>query len=151
MINKANVMDESIKEFEKEMRTLSWETLKAGRKILKNYKMTDLQFDVLVTLYFNKDINTLTEISKKLHLAKSTVSSVFDKLEKGKYISRRQLSKDKRVVKINLLKKGENMIGKVIDERVRFLRALSDNVDKSDLKNSIKTLNKLVKNISNTS
>lgn len=63
-------MSDSIRAFEKEMRELSWETMKAGRSILKNYKLTDLQFDILVTLYFNKDVNTLTDISSKLHLAK---------------------------------------------------------------------------------
>lgn len=144
-------MNESIGAFEKEMRGLSWETMKAGRSILKNYKLTDLQFDVLVALYFNKDVNTLTDISSKLHLAKSTISSVFDKLEREKYISRKRLSTDKRVIKIRLLKKGENVISKVIEKRVEFLEDLSKGTKTSDIDKCVSTMENLLLKISNTS
>ncbi len=144
-------MSDSIRAFEKEMRELSWETMKAGRSILKNYKLTDLQFDILVTLYFNKDVNTLTDISSKLHLAKSTISSVFDKLEREKYISRKRLAADKRVIKIRLLKKGENMINKVIEKRVEFLQNLSQGIKSSDIDKCVSTMKNLIFKISNTS
>ncbi len=136
---------------EEKMRNINWETLKAGRSILKNYGLTDLQFDVLVVLFFNKKIETLTGVSSKLHLAKSTISSVLDKLEKEFYISRKRVRSDKRVVKVQLLKKGKDMIHRVIAHRINFIESLIENISQNDLILLDSLLGKMIIKLSNTS
>ncbi|MCK4545008.1 MarR family transcriptional regulator [candidate division WOR-3 bacterium] len=136
---------------EEKMRSINWETLKAGRSILKNYGLTDLQFDVLVTLFFYKEIETLTGVSSKLHLAKSTISSVFDKLERELYISRKRVISDKRVVNVRLLKKGKDMIHRVIKYRIKFIESLIENISQKDLTLLDSLLSKMLIKLSNTS
>jgi len=136
---------------EEKMRSINWETLKVGRSILKHYGLTDLQFDVLVTLFFYKEIETLTGVNSKLHLAKSTISSVFDKLEREFYISRKRVISDKRVVKVRLLKKGKDIIHRVISYRIKFIESLIENISQKDLILLDSLLSKMLIKLGNTS
>ena len=105
------------------LRVLCDKIKKHGRGVLRSYRLSPPQFEVLVSLYFDGELRQL-ELSKKLHLAKSTVSALLDRLEKGGFISRRTLPSDKRQSTIRLTFKGLSVIEAVVRRRQELLARL---------------------------
>ena len=93
---------------------------KRGRSILTGMQVSALQFNALLTL---QEFGSLTmgDLSKYLFTACSTATDLVDRLERAGYIERARDLKDRRVVRVNLLPKGEDVVNLVIMERQVFL------------------------------
>ncbi|SEP59421.1 DNA-binding transcriptional regulator, MarR family [Virgibacillus subterraneus] len=74
------------------------------RKAFQGLGITPPQMMILHYLYKNKE-RKVSDISKHLNLAASTVSSILDRLERNELITRERNKDDKRVVLISLSNK----------------------------------------------
>ena len=102
-----------------------------GREVLHGYRMSPPQFEILVSLYFDGELRQL-ELAKKLHVAKSTVSALLDRLEKGGFIYRRMLPSDKRQSTVSLTFKGLSVIEAVVRRRQELVAKLLGALDEDE-------------------
>ncbi|NMB08262.1 MAG: MarR family transcriptional regulator [Tissierellia bacterium] len=91
-----------------------------GREILKDFNITVPQFTALQFLIYNKGL-TIGELSQKMGLACSTITDLVDRMEKNNLVVRKKDEKDKRVVRVEVLPIGYEIVEKVLEKRVRFL------------------------------
>ncbi|WP_404459531.1 MarR family winged helix-turn-helix transcriptional regulator [Oceanobacillus kapialis] len=110
----------TINEIEKRMRYISGIIKQNGRKILNNYPITSPQFIALQWLLEEGDL-TIGELSNKISLAFSTTTDLVDRMERNELVERVRDSKDRRVVRIHVLEKGESIIEEVIQKRQEYL------------------------------
>lgn len=111
---------EDIVNIEKCLRKMDYVIRKKGREILSDFDITVAQFSALQILIHNKTL-TISELSKKMSLACSTITDLVDRMEKSKLVVRKKDEKDKRVVKVEVLPKGYDILEKVLKRRIEFL------------------------------
>jgi len=128
------------------LRNLSFNIKMKGREALKTWDITPPQFELMVKLYFSGDMNQ-TELAKSLYSAKSTVSDILERLEKRRFVKRNRKEGDKRIAMVTLTDKGKAVIEAVIDERVKYLEKLVDNLTPSEKKHFLNVLEKLNLNL----
>lgn len=75
------------------------------RDQIKVYNFTTTQCYCLLELSKTEGL-TMNELSSKMNLDSSTMTRIVDKLVRDKYIFRKRLNSDKRVVKVQLTSKG---------------------------------------------
>jgi DNA-binding MarR family transcriptional regulator len=75
--------------------------------------ITPVQWLVLYTLYKN-DGESLTQLAKRCFLDNATITGVIDRLEKAGYVSREPLEGDRRVYRILLLPKAQEIKEKAV-------------------------------------
>jgi len=140
---------DSIAELEKRLRHISGAIKQNGRKILNNYPITSPQFIALQWLMEEGNL-TIGELSQKNGLAFSTTTDLVDRMEKNKLVKRIKDDKDRRVVRIEVLDKGRDIIKEVIHKRQDFLGEVLDTFSSdqvNDLSNLLKVLQERMKNI----
>lgn len=115
-----DISSDTIAGVEKKLRYISGAIKQNGRKILKNYPITFPQFIALQWLIEEGDL-TIGELSIKNGLAFSTTTDLVDRMENSQLVERIRDSKDRRVVRIQVLEKGITIIEKVIEERQKYL------------------------------
>ncbi len=111
------------REIEKVFRDVAFKITKKGRTALKEIGLTPPQFNLMVHIYFNGPMNQTT-LSKDLYLAKSTISGIVDRLRKRRFVTMAKREKDMRNEIVILTPAGEEVIKRVIDKRVDYLRKL---------------------------
>jgi len=104
-----------------------------GREILSRHHLSPPQFEIMTAIYFEGEMSQ-NEMPKKLHLAKSTISSLLDRLEKQGMISKKKTQSDKRIAVIRLTFKGANVIEQVIERRRELLRVLTSQLSEKQRK-----------------
>jgi len=100
--------DEVIVELEKELRHLCTMIKQKGREILTNFEITPPQFTALQYLILEENL-TIGELSNKMYLACSTITDLVDRMEKNELVKRKRDEKDRRVVRVQLTEKFENI------------------------------------------
>ncbi|SFG58396.1 DNA-binding transcriptional regulator, MarR family [Halobacillus alkaliphilus] len=128
-----------IADVEKELRYISGIIKQRGRVILNHYPITAPQFVALQWLLEKGDM-TIGELSDYIHLACSTTTDLVDRMEKNKLVERVRDLKDRRVVRIHVLQKGEQIIHEVIEKRQDYLKEVLKDVPTDD----VETLNNLL-------
>jgi len=116
-----------IKHAEKKIRFISAMLKKNGRKILTNYPITHSQFIALQWIAEQENL-TVGELSKKIGLAFSTTTDLVDRMESHQLIKRVRDVQDRRVVRIQTLDKGREIIQEVIGERREYLNRVLNNL-----------------------
>jgi len=111
---------ESVISIEKHLRRIDYMIRIEGREILKDFNITVPQFTALQFLIYNKGL-TIGELSQKMGLACSTITDLVDRMEKNNLVVRKKDEKDKRVVRVEVLPIGYEIVEKVLEKRVRFL------------------------------
>lgn len=89
------------------------------------------QFDVLCIIYEKGQV-TMGELCKEISSACSTATDLADKLEKAGYVERIREKRDRRVVRLSILPKGEKLIKKVTERRAETLSLIMDTFDQED-------------------
>ncbi|MFZ4450591.1 MarR family winged helix-turn-helix transcriptional regulator [Salibacterium aidingense] len=128
MTDQARVTD-----IEKTLRHVSYLIKQQGREILHQFPITPPQFVALQWLQEEGDM-TIGDLSQKIFLACSTTTDLVDRMEKNNLVQRIKDQKDRRVVYIHLLEKGENIIAEVIQERQNYLRHILSTVSEEEVK-----------------
>ncbi|MDI9418860.1 MAG: MarR family transcriptional regulator [Firmicutes bacterium] len=67
------------------------------RKALDHYQLTIPQIALIILLHENKEMS-VTDLSQKMGLSKSTVSGIIDRLERIGIVKRKRSDQDRRVV-----------------------------------------------------
>ncbi len=133
---------EEIHHMEKDLRYIASIIKQQGRKILSNYTITPPQFIALQWLFEHGDM-TIGDLSNKMYLAFSTTTDLVDRMEKNELVKRVRDEKDRRVVRIHLLKEGERVIQEVIDKRRNYLEDVVRDFSEDELSTFTKLLAKL--------
>lgn len=115
-------------EIEKYLRKIDYIIRIKGREILKDFSMTAPQFSALQILINNGDM-TIGELSQKMSLACSTITDLIGRMEKTELVKRKKDDKDKRVVRVEVLPKGFDILEKVLEKRRGFLEEKLNDFD----------------------
>lgn len=111
---------ENVTNIEKHLRKVDYIIRRKGREILLDFGITVPQFTALQIL-INQGNMTIGELSQKMALACSTITDLIDRMEKAELVMRSRDEKDKRVVRIQVLPKGFNILEEVLKKRIEFL------------------------------
>ena len=128
-----------VADVEKELRYIAGIIKQRGRVILNHYPITAPQFVALQWL-LEKGEMTIGELSNCIHLACSTTTDLVDRMEKNELLERVRDSKDRRVVRIQVLDKGKQIIHEVIEKRQQYLEEVLEGIPEED----VQTLNRLL-------
>lgn len=112
---------------------------KKGRSILDNYDITPAQFEAL-QIIINHDEVTISELSTKLYQAPSTITDLVDRMEAKELVQRVRDCKDRRIVRITALEKGNKILDEVLVERCKFVDYALKEVSTEDKENFKKYL-----------
>lgn len=137
-----NIVCENVIEIEKYLRRVDYIIRKKGREILNDFNITIPQFTALQILISEGDL-TIGELSQKMSLACSTITDLADRMEKNELVIRKKDEKDKRVVRIEALPKGYEIVEKVLEKRRIYLAENLidlDDKEKEMLKDDLKAL-----------
>ena len=138
---------ENIADIERYLRKVDYIIRKKGREILLDFNITVPQFTALQILIYNESM-TIGELSQKMDLACSTITDLIDRMEKNNLVARKKDEKDKRVVNIEVLPNGHEILKEVLKKRVEYLNGklteFSDE-DKLNLNIGLKSLHDAVK------
>ncbi|MBC8589535.1 MarR family winged helix-turn-helix transcriptional regulator [Wansuia hejianensis] len=115
-----DVINENVAEIEKYLRKVDYIIRLEGRQIINQLNITIPQFTALQILIHNGNL-TIGELSQKMSLACSTITDLIDRMEKSQLVARRKDEKDKRVVIVEVLPKGYDILEKVLKKRREYL------------------------------
>ncbi|WP_147532555.1 MarR family winged helix-turn-helix transcriptional regulator [Bacillus marasmi] len=115
-----------IKEIEKESRYICDIIKQMGREILHHYSITPPQFAAMQWLFEDGEM-TIGELSSKMYLACSTTTDLVDRLEKNQLVLRVKDANDRRVVRIQLLDSGMQVMNEILEERRNYLQKVLNN------------------------
>jgi MarR family transcriptional regulator, organic hydroperoxide resistance regulator len=135
-------LDENIFAIEKDLRHIAAIIKQKGREILSNYTITPPQFIALQWLDELGDM-TIGELSNKMYLAFSTTTDLVDRMEKNDLVVRARDTRDRRVVRVHLLEKGEQIITEVVVKRQRYLKDVVKGFDDAEIEVLAKLLSRM--------
>lgn len=133
---------EIVKDIEKYLRKTDHIIKKKGRVILNAFNITLPQFRALQIL-INDGEMTISELSQKMDLACSTITDLIDRMENSELVKREKDRKDKRVVRIEVLSKGNDMLDKVLQKKIEYLDLKLKNLNMKEKNNLRDTLENL--------
>ncbi|WP_040411095.1 MarR family transcriptional regulator [Desulfosporosinus sp. OT] len=115
--------EELTKQLEETLRRANTILYKRGRSILIGMEISALQFNALLTI---REFGPLTmgDLGKHLFVACSTATDLADRMERSSLVERVRDNKDRRVVRLHLLARGDEALDAVIRERQSFLGAV---------------------------
>ncbi len=113
-------LEEDVERIERLLRRISHVIYTKGRSILGDFGITSPQFDALLFLHRDGDM-PMGSLCDRMSLACSTVTDLVDRMERGGYVARERDQTDRRVIKVRLLPRGEEMVDKVMSARIRYL------------------------------
>ncbi|WP_347862875.1 MarR family transcriptional regulator [Salimicrobium sp. PL1-032A] len=118
---------------EMNLRYISADVKEKGREILQGYDISPPQFVALQWVSDQTEI-TIGMIAEKMHLAHSTTSDMIDRLEKLGFVERKKDEKDRRVVRVYIMRNGERVIQEVIEKRRTYLEELLEGLAEEEKK-----------------
>ncbi|WP_373370767.1 MarR family winged helix-turn-helix transcriptional regulator [Lederbergia panacisoli] len=136
-----------VAELEKDLRYISAIIKQKGRELLTDFSITPPQFVALQWLFEEGDM-TIGDLSNKMYLACSTTTDLIDRMEKKELVMRVRDPKDRRVVRIHLLDKGEKIIDEVIKKRQVYLQDVLNDFTADEvltLKDNLSRLHKVMR------
>lgn len=138
---------ENVASIERYLRKIDYIIRLKGREILNDFNITVPQFTALQILINNGEL-TIGELSQKMALACSTITDLIDRMEKSELVARKKDKKDKRVVRIEVLSIGHEIVQKVLEKRIEFLETkmsgLTDK-EKANLNEGLESLYNAIK------
>jgi DNA-binding MarR family transcriptional regulator len=141
MLTKPSI-DRHVVEIEDLLRSVGNMLKKRGRDILGNFDITNPQFDALLVL---RDYGELTmgELCAKMFLACSTATDLIDRMERNGLIERVRDTADRRVIRLKVLAKGNQIIDEVLEARRSYLATILAELDVADKERLIQSLDQL--------
>lgn len=133
MTQKNNQHVDAIEEY---LRKVDYIIRKKGRVILSDFNITVPQFTALQILINNGDM-TISELSHKMDLACSTITDLIDRMEKTDLVKRKKDEQDKRVVRVEVLQEGHDILARVLEKRIEFLTDKLKGISEDD-KNTLR-------------
>jgi DNA-binding MarR family transcriptional regulator len=116
-------IDDRIIRIEENFRKVTVKIKQKGREILEDFNITPPQFNVLLHLIEEGEL-TIGELSSRMYLACSTVTDLIDRMEKAELVVRVKDQKDRRVVRVRVLEKGNRLLEGVLLNRRQYLASI---------------------------
>lgn len=117
------IIDKTIRDIHKNL-------VKYTKGSLRDNNLTMPRFLVLWYITKHQPVN-MSFLHDKMHMANSTLTVIVDKLVEDRLVKRYRNPEDRRIVLLELTKKGDKKICKMLDIRQKFLeKALIDLDDK---------------------
>lgn len=124
------IMNERTVRIEENLRRVCYKIKKKGREILNDVDITPPQFDALQYLR-NEENMTIGELSSKMYLACSTVTDLLDRMERNELVKRIKDENDRRIVRIQVLQKGHDLIKMVMETRISYVESILSELDEN--------------------
>jgi DNA-binding MarR family transcriptional regulator len=86
-----------------------------------------------------------SDLSKKMNVSASHITSVTDSLTEKGYMTRQRSSVDRRVVEMTLTEKGKDVLEKCLQLKLDYFQEKFNTFSEEELKQLIKLFNKLYK------
>ena len=102
---------------------------------------------VVVEFLKNNGACKMSDISDMLHVTKSAVTNIVDRLIEDGIIKRNRSSKDRRVVWVRLTPKGDRVARQVMDFRKKMIEKLFFSINQSDRVQYLRILKKMKTNV----
>ena len=134
--------DQSVVQIEALLRDVSTIIRKRGRDILSDFDVTPPQFDALLALRDGGEL-TMGELCQRMYLACSTATDLIDRMERNRLILRERDATDRRVIRLKMTEKGQNVIKEVLLARKRYLSAVLVHVEPDAREKLIQSLTQL--------
>ena len=139
-------MHENIVDIEKYLRRIDYNIRIEGRKIINELNITVPQFTALQTLIHHGNM-TIGQLSQHMALACSTITDLIDRMQRTELVTRKKDIKDKRIVIVEVLPKGYEVLENVLKKRRNYLSVQLEEFSKSELDAFNQSLEKLYKSI----
>lgn len=130
---------EDVERIERLLRRISHVVYTQGRTILVDFGITSPQFDALLFLHRDGDL-PMGSLCDRMSLACSTVTDLVDRMEKGGYVARERDQNDRRVIRVRLLPRGEDMVAKVMAARLAYLTGVLESLPHGERAKAIAAL-----------
>lgn len=135
-------LDESVTKIERSLRHVAFIIKKRGRDILVDFGITNPQFGALLALRDNSNM-TMGELCDKLFLACSTATDLVDRMEKNGFLERKRDSQDRRVIRLSISERGQQVISEVIAARRRYVSSILEKLSDEEISQLAQSLDKL--------
>lgn len=140
-------IDQNIVELDRLLRHANSIIKRRGRDILQEFNITPPQFDALLVLNSNRkrtETNlTIGELGERMYLACSTATDLIDRMERNGLVERVRDANDRRVIRLQVLEKGYQMVKEVLAARKRYLAEAVREIPQSDIESMIKSMTQL--------
>lgn len=133
---------DSVVRIERLLRHVAFIIKKRGRDILSDFDITTPQFLALVVLKDRPGI-TMGELCERLYLACSTATDLIDRMEKNGYLERNRDPDDRRVIRLSITEKGQDIIDQVINARRRYVESILSQLTQEEIDQLERSLEKL--------
>jgi DNA-binding MarR family transcriptional regulator len=120
LTKRATPKHREIEEIVRSLRLVGSVHRRHSQELMRNFKITGPQLGVM-RLVARYPRVSLGELSKRIYLHISTVSSIVDRLEARGHLTRERSDHDRRVVFLELTDKGKNLVKKVPTYAFGFL------------------------------
>lgn len=128
----ATAVAPTVEEIESLLRSVNLVLRKRGRDILSSFDVTPPQFDALLTLRKHGSL-TMGELCQKLYLACSTATDLVDRMERNDLIQRERDQADRRVVRLKITPRGNELMEQVVKARLAYLAKVTADLSPTDL------------------
>ncbi len=115
-------------------------------EICDRYELTQMEYDILMFLYYNPQHNTAAEIVKIRKSTKSHVSTSLKKLEDEGFIERVQSKENKKHIEIILLDKAELIVEAGIAVQKKFAQDVLAGLTEEEIRMCIHIFDKICNN-----
>ncbi|OPY75888.1 MAG: HTH-type transcriptional regulator MhqR [Syntrophorhabdus sp. PtaU1.Bin058] len=119
---------------------------KRARVFFKDHGITDVQFNLMEILYHQADDGiglTQRELSRMLLVNRSNITSLIDRMEKAKLVTRFDVPGDRRYNAIRLTPRGKEVLLNVEDSYMEEVKRIIGALSKSESEQLVKSLEKI--------
>ena len=134
-------LDNSVIKIERSLRHVAFIIKKRGRDILVDFGITTPQFAALLALRENPNI-TMGELCDKLFLACSTATDPLIGWKNG-FLERKRDSQDRRVIRLSISERGQQVISEVVAARRRYVSSILEKLDEEEISQLAQSLERL--------
>ena len=113
---------------------------------LKGFGLTPCQFEVLLTLW-SEDGIVLGELRRRVSRDGPTITGVVDRMEKKMLVKRTRDPHDRRVVKVHLTSKGENLKGDLERTKKLIMEKITRSLSLKDMNALVSLMEKMMRNV----
>ncbi len=113
---------------------------------LKSFGLTPSQFEVLLTLW-SEDGIVLGELRRRVSRDGPTITGVVDRMEKKMLVKRTRDPQDRRVVKVHLTSKGENMKEDLSRTKKLIMEKITKSLSLKEMNSLVVLMEKMMRNV----
>ena len=122
---------------------------KKARDFFMEFGITDVQFNLLELLYYQGGERGLSQadLSRMLLVNRSNITSLIDRMERGKLVVRTDIPEDRRYYAIKLTAKGKKIVENVEDAYMEEVKSVMKPLNKGEMKTLITFLERIRENL----